>query len=143
MYDKRHACFYCDKLYGKIAQHYEHHHKDEAEVVEAFAYPQRSKDRRKALEKLHLQGNFHNNLHELESNSGELIVMRRPGEDDDCSQDDYLPCIHCLGFVKRKYIWRHNKVCNFKNDDQDDAAEDNDYLKHQKLQVKSKLLILP
>ncbi|KAJ7388379.1 hypothetical protein OS493_037972 [Desmophyllum pertusum] len=51
IYDKRHSCFYCDKLCAKIARHYEHHHEHEAEVAEAFAYPRGSKDRRKALEK--------------------------------------------------------------------------------------------
>ena len=132
-------------MYAKIARHYEHHHKDEAEVAEAFAYPRGSKDRKKALEKLRLQGNFHHNLRVLECKNGQLIVMRRPGEDEDCSQDDYLPCIHCLGFVKRKDLWRHNKACNFKSGDKDDKKdeEENDYMKCQKLQAKSKLLILP
>ena len=32
--------------------------------------------------------------------SGQLIVMRRPGEEEECSQDDYLPCIHSLRLVK-------------------------------------------
>lgn len=49
IYDKRHSCFYCDKLCAKIARHHEHHHKDEAEVAEAFAYPRGSKDRKTPL----------------------------------------------------------------------------------------------
>ena len=69
IYDKRHSCFYCDKMCAKIARHYEHHHKDEAEVAEAFAYPRGSKDRKKALEKLRLRGNFHHNLRVLECKS--------------------------------------------------------------------------
>lgn len=71
--------------------------------------------------------------------------MRRPGEDEDCSQDDYLPCTHCLGFVKRNDLWRHNKACTFKSGDKDDKTdeEDGDYMKCQKLQAKSKLLVLP
>jgi hypothetical protein len=130
-------------LCAKIARHYEHLHKDEAEVAEAFAYPRGSKDRKSALEKLRLRGNFHHNLRVLECKSGQLIVMRRPGEEEDCSQDDYLPCIHCLGFVKRKDLWRHSKACNFKSGEENDKADkdDNDYMKCQKLQAKSKLLI--
>ena len=146
IYDKRHSCFYCDKMCAKIARHYEHNHKDEAEVAEAFAYPRGSKDRKKALEKLRLRGNFHHNLRVLECKKGQLIVMRRPGEEEDCCQDDYLPCVHCLGFVKRKDLWRHNKACNFKSGDENDKTDkddDNDYMKCQKLQTKSKLLILP
>ena len=72
--------------------------------------------------------------------------MRRPGEEDDCCQDDYLPWVHCLGFVKRKDLRRHNKACNFKSSDENDKTDkddDNDYMKFQKVQTRSKLLILP
>ncbi|XP_068720834.1 uncharacterized protein [Montipora capricornis] len=139
VYDKRQACFFIEKLYAKISRHYEHNHKDESEVVNAFAHPRSSKERKKALEKLRLQGNFHHNLRVLESKSGQLIVMRRPGVEEECSQDDFLPCPDCLGFLKRKDLWRHVKVCNFRSGD-DDTADDK---KYQKLQTKSKLLILP
>ena len=45
------------------AQHYDHHHHvHEAEVAEQFAYPLNSKDRKKALENMWLQGTFHHNL---------------------------------------------------------------------------------
>ncbi|XP_068758091.1 uncharacterized protein [Montipora capricornis] len=139
VYDKRQACFYCEKLYAKISRHYEHNHKDESEVVNAFAHPRGSKERKKAIEKLRLQGNFHHNLRVLESKSGQLIVIRRPGEGEECSLDDFLPCPHCLGFMKKKDLWRHVKGCNFRSGD-DDTADDK---KYQKLQSKSKLLILP
>lgn len=108
IYDKRYSCFYCDKTCAKIPRHYKHHHKDKAEVAEAFAYHDTQNILKKALEKLQLQGNFHYTLCVLKGNSGQLIVMRRPGEEEDCCQDDYLPCIHCLGFVKTKDLWRHN-----------------------------------
>lgn len=52
VYDERQACYYCEKLYAKMSRHFEHSHKDESKVVEAFAYPQGSKDRKKGLEKL-------------------------------------------------------------------------------------------
>ena len=83
VYDKRQACFFCEKLYAKISRHYEHNHKDKSEVVEAFAHPLGSKERKKAIEKLRLQGNFHHNLRVLESKSGQLIVFRRPGEGEE------------------------------------------------------------
>ncbi|XP_068707933.1 uncharacterized protein [Montipora foliosa] len=139
VYDKRQACFYCEKLYAKISRHYEHNYKDESEVVNAFAHPRGSKERKKAIEKLRLQGNFHHNLRVLESKSGQLIVIRRPGEGEECSLDDFLPCPHCLGFMKKKDLWRHVKGCNFRSGD-DDTADDK---KYQKLHSKSKLLILP
>ena len=40
--------------------------------------------------------------------SGQLIVMKRPGQEEDCSQDDYLRCIHSLRFVQIKDLWRES-----------------------------------
>ena len=40
--------------------------------------------------------------------SGQLIFMRRSGEEEECSQDDYLPCIHSLRLVKIKDLWRES-----------------------------------
>lgn len=54
--------------------------------------------------------------------------------------------MHSLSrLCKEKDLWTHNKACNFKSGDEDDKTDkdDNDYMKCQKLQVKSKLLILP
>lgn len=126
-------------MYPKIARHYEHSHKNETEVAKAFAFKTGSKERKKALEKLRLQGNYHHNLRVLESKRGQLIVMRRPPEDTECSPEDYLPCIHCLGFVRRQELWRHVKVCSFRTDQQEESGEN----KYQKLQAKSRMLILP
>ena len=69
----------------------------------------------------------------LESKSGQLIVFRRPGEGEECSRDEFLPCPY---FMKKKDLWRHKKGCNVRRDDIDDDK------KYQKLQTKSKLLIL-
>ena len=49
--------------------------------------------------------------------SGQLIVMRRPGEEEDCSQDDYLPCIHSLRFVRIKDLWRESGDVDDRTDD--------------------------
>ena len=131
-------CFYSEKLHAKIFRHYEHNHKDESEVVNAFAHPCDSKEHKKAIEMLRLQGNFYHNLCMLESKSGQLIVIRRPGEGEECSVDYFLPCPHC-GFMKKKDLWRRVKGCIFRSGD-DDIGDDK---KYQKLQNKSKLLILP
>ena len=135
VYDKRQACFFCEKLYAKISRHYEHNHKDKSEVVEAFAHPLGSKERKKAIEKLRLQGNFHHNLRVLESKSGQLIVFRRPGEGEECSRDDFLPCPYCLGFMKKKDLWRHVKGYNFRRVDKDDDIDDDKSTRNFKLRA--------
>ena len=123
--------------------HLERQHSDESEVAKAFARQCSSKERKKAFEKLCLQGNFHHNLRVLELKSGQLIVMRRPEVEEECSQDDFLPCPDCLGFWKRKDLWRHVKVCNFRSTGSHVDDDEGDDMKCQRLQTKSKLLILP
>ena len=54
--------------------------------------------------------------------SGQLIVMRRPGEEEDCSQDDYLPCIHSLRFVRIKDLWRESGDVDDRTDDTSASA---------------------
>ena len=102
-----------------------------------------SKELKKALEKLCLQDNFHHNLHVLESKSGQLIVRQGPGVEEERSQDDFLPCPDCLGFLKRKDLWRHVKVCNFRSTGSHVDDDEGDDMKYQRFQTKSKLLILP
>jgi len=84
----------------------------QVEVVQTIAYPRRSKARRRALDKLCQEDNFHQRV--LQAKSGQLIVMRRTEEDDNCLQDVYLPCIYCLGVVKKNDLWRHKIACKLK-----------------------------
>ena len=42
----------------------------------------------------------------MKCESGQIIVVSRQGEEEDCSQDDYPPHIHCLRFLKRKDVQR-------------------------------------
>ena len=53
-----------------------------------------------------LQGTFHHNLRVMKCESGQIIVVSRQGEEEDCSQDDYPPHIHRLRFLKRKDVQR-------------------------------------
>ena len=133
-YDKRQACFYCEKLYSKIARHYVQQHKREREVRIALSFHKGSPNRKKQLEKLRLLGNYHHNLRVLRSKQGELIVSRRPSISNRCNPNDFLPCSHCLGFIRRQELWKHVKSCKFK-------PESTETPKYQKVQEKSKLLV--
>ena len=53
-----------------------------------------------------LQGTFHHNLRVIKCESGQIIVVSRQGEEEDCSHDDYPPHIHHLRFLKRKDLQR-------------------------------------
>ena len=134
VYDKRQACYYCGKLFSKVARHYEHKHRSEREVAMAVSFNKGSPTRKKHLEKLRLLGNYHHNLTVLETGRGELILKRRPVSDEKCIPGDYLPCQYCLGFIKRQELWKHIKSC-------DSKPEGYDTPKYQRVQAKARLLL--
>ena len=136
IYDKRQACYYCGKLFSKIARHYEQKHESEREVMIALSFNKGSPNRKKHLEKLRLLGNYHHNLTVLEVGKGELMVSRRPSTTKRCNPNDFLACEHCLGFIRRQELWKHVKSCKFK-------SENIEKPKYQKVQEKSKLLLYP
>ena len=141
IYDKRQACYYCKKLYPKIARHYQAVHAKESEVVKALAFPVKSTERKRELEKLRLLGNFHHNTEVLETKCGELIVMRCPTESETISPDEFQPCTHCYGFVRHNELWRHNKTCPFKKMKEGGEDEDEEH-RSKNLQQQSRLLLL-
>lgn len=56
---------------------------------------------------LKLRGNYYHNVRVLEEGVGELIVLRRPTAR--ANIDDYLHCIHCLGFLLANDLFVHTK----------------------------------
>lgn len=112
-------------MYSKIARHLEDVHSNESEVASALAIKKGSKERAKALEKIRLKGNYHHNAKVVSSGKGELIVKKRPSEGDNNEVKDYLPCPNCLGFSKKTELWRHVKICPFKNTNEDKIVTHN------------------
>ena len=96
-YDKKHACYYCGKLDGKIARHYLTHHKNEEDVARALGLEVKSPERKAILEKLRCLGDFHHNKNVEASGEGEVIVVRRPGQRDNGEAEQFVPCVYCFG----------------------------------------------
>ncbi|KAL3875691.1 hypothetical protein ACJMK2_033619, partial [Sinanodonta woodiana] len=114
IYDKILACLYCRKLLKhRIVEHLDSKHDDQLEVVQALA--KTGKERTWAIEKLKHKLNYVHNIGILQSKQSELIVARRSNTNQ--KYDDYLPCIHCLGFFKKGELWKHYRVCKFKPKD--------------------------
>jgi len=134
IYDKKQACYYCGKLLTKVARHYEQKHESEREVAIALSFNKGSPNRKKHLEKLRLLGNYHHNMTVLKVGKGELIVSRRPSTTERCNPNDFFPCEHCLGFIRRQKLFKHVKSCKFK-------SENFETPKYQEVQEKSKLLL--
>lgn len=114
IWDKRHSCPYCQKQFAKLPRHLEQVHCDELDVAKALIYPKGSKERKGCMEILRNKGNFKHNYDVLSTGSGKLIPYRRPSHDSSASTD-YKPCPICLGFFKKKDLWKHVKVCRTKH----------------------------
>jgi hypothetical protein len=89
-------------LCAKIGRHLLTKHKGEEEVVSALGHRKNSSERKAILTKLRLQGDYHHNMNTLETGEGELITVRRPGQDETKKNvQDFLPCEFCLGFFRK------------------------------------------
>ncbi|XP_028410642.1 uncharacterized protein LOC114533333 [Dendronephthya gigantea] len=134
VYDKKNACYFCEKEFGKLGRHLFQVHKNEKEVAEIVALEKNDRTRQLVLDKLCRLGNFNHNLKVLEVHEGELKVMRRPGENEDKDPSNYLPCQFCHGFFQKKDLYRHCPKCPF-------AQEINHTMKSKKLQHAGRLLL--
>lgn len=142
VYDKKQACYYCEKIVAKIARHYMTVHKDKAEVCKALSYPKKSSERQRELERLRLRGNYHHNIKVIETKKGPFIPVRRPTENENLNVSDFLPCPSCLGFFKRIDLWKHNKTCNFRNSKVRNDDDENEEAGYRKIQQESRILLL-
>ncbi|KAG5892254.1 hypothetical protein JTB14_014624 [Gonioctena quinquepunctata] len=109
--DKDHSCYFCHKLLRNLARHFERVHNNETEVARILSMPKCSKRRRDAFNSLTRNGDFYNNCDVLLLKKGELILARRPNEQENkfLKYSDYGPCPECLGFMRKRHIWHHLK----------------------------------
>ena len=99
-FDKNHICLYCGKCVLKMGRHLCDQHSDKGEAKPILEMEKNSLERKNALFLLTLKGDFLHNCHVIKEQKGILLVIRRVGEDID--PKNYIPCIYCLGFIKKK-----------------------------------------
>ncbi|XP_069109788.1 uncharacterized protein [Argopecten irradians] len=114
--DKQHNCLFCNKLQLRIGRHLQTVHKNEPQVQQILGTSMK-KEKEKKLDKLRLEGDYKHNINVLKSNTGFLILARRPSSNS-CKQKnylhtDFLPCEFCLGFFLKTELWRHRSNCLF------------------------------
>ena len=110
VWDKRHMCVYCEKLFSKLSKHLLRKHIEEIDVAHAFSFKKCSKERKQLLLKITKQGDFKFNTQAMNSGHGELIAAKRPKRNSDISE--FTTCENCLGLYKKHDLWRHKKSCN-------------------------------
>lgn len=112
LYNKTFYCTFCSKPYRKMARHLQSKHKDKSDVARAFVFPKGSKERRIQLALLRNKGNRIHNSDVLKKGKGIVIPRQQP---KDCVKPcDYMHCINCEAYLKRKSLWRHMKICHLK-----------------------------
>lgn len=112
---KRQFCLYCRKSYIKMARHLSQKHAEEKDVAHALSFRKGCKKRLLVLEQLRKKGNYQHNVEVLKSGSGELITCKRPTKDHSVGM--YLPCQYCLAFYIRHELWKHEKHCKMRTND--------------------------
>jgi len=76
----------------------------------------RNQESQKIFEGIRLLGDYHHNCNVLQLKKGEIIVVRKPSNETSIDAEDYVPCMHCYGFFKGDELFRHVKICKFKED---------------------------
>nr|CAI5856474.1 unnamed protein product [Callosobruchus analis] len=104
--DKKDCCIFCDKDVTHFGRHLFKWHKGEIEVQRIMSYDNNSKERRHELLALRKRGNFIKNR-----TNTKLRPVKRVSLHNEREPKDYLPCQYCLGFYRKRFLFRHTKRC--------------------------------
>ncbi|XP_063052959.1 uncharacterized protein LOC134447434 isoform X2 [Engraulis encrasicolus] len=115
LYNKRQYCLYCKKPYAKISKHLEQKHSKEPDVARAIGFPKNSKERQLHLKLLRNRGNLAHNTKVVQTGEGNLVLCKTPKHG--MQTQDFAPCTFCQGLYKKKVLWRHVRMCEFRPDD--------------------------
>ena len=113
IYKKKHYCSYCNVRQEQIIRHCILKHAQMPEVKKVIQAGKNNDVKSKLTTCLKNRGNFLHNLAILKEKKGNLVVVRRP-DDDQSDASRYLPCPHCMGFFSKYDLWRHKCVNNEK-----------------------------
>ncbi|XP_053093359.1 uncharacterized protein si:ch211-266o15.1 isoform X3 [Pangasianodon hypophthalmus] len=113
---KKHFCIYCRKPFIKLARHLSRNHAKEKDVAHALSFPKGSKTRHCLLKQLRNRGNYQHNIEVQQTGNGEIIPLRRQKKYS--SLNSYQACPHCLGFFLQRDLWKHQRSCKMKKDDE-------------------------
>ena len=108
--DKRNCCYYCGKHVTRISRHLMIHGA-EKEIIDIMSLKSET-EKSFYLKELKLKGNFRHNVECLQKGKGNLIVMRSPRFENDASK--FLPCSYCYGFLVRRELGKHCKICPYR-----------------------------
>lgn len=110
---KKHCCYFCHKMYPKVAKHQRQKHKIEPEIkniVEIGNY----KLRKVQWDHLRNLGDAWYNERQLRRGVKDFVVKyegkNRPRKDT-AAPKEILPCVFCKVMYTKEYMWKHEKEC--------------------------------
>ncbi|XP_072227139.1 uncharacterized protein [Leuresthes tenuis] len=105
---KRNYCYVCGKPQTKISRHLFTHRNEEPDIAAVFKLRRKSKDRKKALEKLRTRGNHTHNQEVLKARKGRLKSRRKVEKP---TLKTSAVCIYCKNMFGRQRFWQHIQRC--------------------------------
>ena len=124
VYNLRHSCLFCKKLFVGISQHLLFVHKKRPDVIKIRKIKfkdvndspaerrNKVRERKAMLDLLRIKGDHQHNLNVLAEKKGEFIVGRRPQGTFDVSE--YGPCSNCQNWLKLSVLKIHQQKCRSK-----------------------------
>lgn len=104
LYDKKFYCIFCSKPFSKMAHHLESKHKDEPEVARAVILGSYT---------LSLLRNIENHAYINQVlKQGKGMVIPRQQSSVPIKASDYMHCINCEVYLKKRSLWRHMQRCH-------------------------------
>lgn len=107
---KANFCIFCHTKQMKISRHLELKHKNEEEVKKFINLPKGNLERRKLIDVIRKQGNYLFNT-DKNFNDGELIVCRRPKNNEQKTAYEYKACGKCKAYFSKNSIRAHFSKC--------------------------------
>lgn len=118
---KKDLCPLCFEEVGHFSRHLQRKHSDEEAIKKIITLPIKSQKRRDAILALRKKGNF-----VLKQQKDKLVPVRRPNNKKCENQNEiYFPCVNCLGYYKKTYLWRHRKKCSAKTTKESGSSKTN------------------
>lgn len=109
IYNKKFHCLYCSKTVSKMSRHLQSMHLEVKEVNQAFSCPKGSKERKMQLAILLNRGNRTHNNNVIKAGQGTVVPRRQPCQP--ATPREFVHCVNCEGYFKKKTLWRHMKRC--------------------------------
>ena len=112
VYNSFNYCAICCKMIANFSQHILMNngfkHRASSDIRE-IKEEKNLKQKKRLVALLRNKFNHMNNIKNIDKNSGEIILDRRPTSNFRVS--NYGPCPHCLAWLSTKGLWKHQTIC--------------------------------